>query len=136
MEMIVVVIIVMLLSLHPSQRDEEECGNEDRSARMCAAKPRTKQTRCRHECVSGCVKDARRCPSAWSALNQIRRRWGGPVARGRRRAKEPKTGCSNAIVALVVERKAIGTRSLFGRLKATPDRPHSPAQLQPRAVVP
>ena len=43
---IVVVIIVMLLSLHPGQRDEEECDNEDRSARICAAKPRTKQTRC------------------------------------------------------------------------------------------
>ncbi len=45
-------------------------------------------------------------------------------------------GCSDAIVASVVECKATHTCSLAMSAKGVPDRPHSPAQLQPRAVVP
>jgi hypothetical protein len=45
MEVIMVVIFLMFLGVHPVQRDEEESGNEDQTARMCAANPRTKQVR-------------------------------------------------------------------------------------------
>jgi hypothetical protein len=33
MEVVVVVIFLVLLGFHPTQRHEKECGNEDRTAR-------------------------------------------------------------------------------------------------------
>lgn len=52
------------------------------------------------------------------------------------RSEEPKLGCSDAIIVSVIAREAAVKRSLVVRLKVTPDLPHSPVQLQPRAVVP
>ena len=57
-------------------------------------------------------------------------------SRGSKRVADETSNRPSAIVASAIALELRRTNSLAGRLNAEPERPHSPAQLQPRAEVP
>jgi hypothetical protein len=58
------------------------------------------------------------------------------VASGSKRVTDERSDRPSGIVALAIAFGFTRTESLAGRLNAEPERPHSPAQLHPRAEVP
>src|SRR5438105_9615356 len=133
MKMTVVMVIIELLCLDNQWNDEERNRWKPR-ARLYDAKARTHPDRFCHLVRLRFFEGSSANYRARSALIQLRRRLGGPVERGRSRST---TLAGRLVMAMwlspaVMERPK--SLPATARLRAAPVRPHSPAQLQPRAA--